>query len=110
VAIDVGAGAVVIWAETGRLARLVSKHRLDRPVVALAASEQVQRRVRLYYGIEPVRVERADSADALIHLANRVAVGAGRAGSGDRIVIGFGPHSLAGGETGSIIIHTVEDQ
>ncbi|MFQ5491229.1 MAG: pyruvate kinase alpha/beta domain-containing protein, partial [Phycisphaerae bacterium] len=97
----------VVWAETGRLARLVSKHRLGIPVAALAPTEGVRRRLCLYYGVRPFRIERADSADALIRQADRIATGAGWANPGDRIVIGFGPQSLSGGETGSIIVHTV---
>ena len=106
-AADIHAKAVVVWAETGRLARLVSKHRLDIPVAALAPTVTVQRRLCLYYGVRPFLVERAGSADALILQADRIATGAGWANPGDRIVIGLGPQSLSGRETGSIIVHTV---
>lgn len=108
VAADIQAKAVVVWAETGRLARLVSKHRLDIPVAALAPTETVQRRLCLYYGVRPFLAERASSADALILQADRIATAAGWAKPGHRIVIGFGPQSISGAHTGSIIVHTVQ--
>jgi pyruvate kinase len=108
VADDIRAKAVVVWTETGTLARLVSKHRLDRPVVALTASPTVRRRASLYYGVRPFQTLPPKEANELLVQADRVAIAGGWAAAGDLIVVGFGPHSLAGGETGAIVIHTVE--
>jgi pyruvate kinase len=108
VADDINAKAVVLWTETGLLARLVSKRRQDRPVVALTPSPAAQRRLSLYYGVTPLRAGKLEEANELIAQADRIVSEGGWAGAGDLIVVGFGPRSLASGNTGSIIIHTVE--
>lgn len=108
VADDINAKAVVLWTETGLLARLVSKHRQDRPVVALTPSRAAQRRMSLYYGVTPLHAGKLEEASELIAQADHIVAEAGGAEAGDLIVVGFGPRSLAGGNTGAIMIHTVE--
>lgn len=107
VANDIGARAVVVWTETGKLARLVSKHRLDRPVIAVTRSAVVRRRLALYYGVSPVLAERPGETDGLVATVDALLTEGGWAGPGDLVVVAFGPGTLAGGDTGSIIIHTV---
>ena len=107
VAEDIDAKAVVIWTESGTLARLLSKHRPDRPVVALTGSEAVQRRLSLYYGVIPLHIDKPEGADALITESDRAVASGEWAANGDLIVVGFGPRSLTSGDTGSIMIHTV---
>ena len=109
VANDIGALAVAVWTETGTLARLVSKHRLDRPVIALTPSPTVRRRMSLYYGVIPIQADNPLEISALIAQADWVLTAGEWARPGDLVVIGFGPRSLACGDTGSIFIHTVEE-
>jgi pyruvate kinase len=51
---DVDAAAVVVWTATGTLARLISKHRLDRPVLAIATTPATRRQLTMYYGVTPL--------------------------------------------------------
>ncbi len=108
VAKDMNAKAVIVWAKSGRLARYVSKHRMDLPVIALSASPSVRRRMSLYYGVTPVLVE--DVTDPLERIAagDRAVIDLGCARPGDMVVFGFGPSSLASEVTGSILVHKVE--
>jgi pyruvate kinase len=107
VAGQIDARAVVVWSETGYLARLVGKHRLDRPVFALTPSQPMRRRIAMYYGVIPVEVAKPQNPNQMIELADRALVEGGRAVPGDLVVLGFGPGSLTEGNTGAIIIHTI---
>jgi len=60
-----GAQGRGVWTEEGVLARLVSRYRLDTPVVALTPAEHVRRRLALYFGVTACRVDRpADRPNA----------------------------------------------
>jgi pyruvate kinase len=108
VADEIDAKAVAVWTKTGRLARFVSKLRLDRPVVALTASPAAQRKMALYYGVIPVlATERENPHDRIIDV-DRALIEAECAQAGDMVVLGFGPGSLASALTGSVIIHKLE--
>lgn len=108
IADDTNAKAIVLWTESGTLARLVSKNRLDRSVVALTPSLAVRRKMSLYYGVTPLQANKPNEADELIAQADRTLTDGGLANVGDLVIVGFGPRSLACGDTGSIMIHTVE--
>jgi pyruvate kinase len=56
-------------------------------VLAVTPSEEVQRRLLLYWGIVPLIGEVADDSDAMLSNALRVALGQGHIGAGDRVVI-----------------------
>ncbi|MCH7812888.1 MAG: pyruvate kinase [Planctomycetes bacterium] len=109
VADDVKAAAVVVWTESGRLARLVGKHRLDRPVIGLTSTPTTLRRLALYYGVIPMLAPKPAQTQDLLAAAER-ATACGWAKPGDLIIIGCGPRSLIGANTGSIVIHTVRDR
>ncbi|MCP4246147.1 MAG: pyruvate kinase [bacterium] len=109
VANDLDAAAVVVWTESGRLARLVGKHRLDRPVVALTSTSTTWRRLALYYGVIPMQAPKPEQTQDLLTAAER-ATACGWAKPGDLIIVGYGPRSLIGANTGSIVIHTVRDR
>jgi pyruvate kinase len=57
--------AVVAFTQSGYTARLVSKSRLPVPVFALTPSEEIARRVSLYWGVTPVICPRLDMLNKL---------------------------------------------
>lgn len=56
VAQDLQAKLVAVWCRSGRTARWISKYRIRRPLVALAAQERMCRRMALSYGLDPLLV------------------------------------------------------
>jgi len=104
----VGAKAVAIWTERGNTARLVSKHRLDLPVIALTGDVHTQRRMALLYGVNAVQADAPADLSARIVQADRILLEQGFVSDGDLIVIGFGARALDVGATGSINIHMVD--
>jgi pyruvate kinase len=104
-----GATAVAVWTVKGTLARMLSKQRLDRPVLAFTGQEAIRRRMTLYYGIQSVRADMPESVDERMAIVGRTLTSAGLASPGDTVVVGFGPHTLTCGDTGSIVIHVIPD-
>lgn len=99
--------AVVVWTEAGTLARLVSRHRLDRPVIALTPSEAVRRRMALYFGVfARVMTPPRDTATRFTAI-DAALVPDGWAEPGSLVILGVGPESLARGNTGAIAIRIV---
>ncbi|GJM26152.1 MAG: pyruvate kinase [Phycisphaerae bacterium] len=105
VAENVDAVAVAIWTEKGVLARLLSRHRIDQPIVALTPSDAIRRRLALYYGVTSATVGKPDDTRKCLQKADEVLAQQGWAKEGDPIVMGFGPASMEWGDTGSITIH-----
>ncbi len=99
--------AAAVWTEAGVLARLLSKHRLDLPVLAFTPAERARRRMALYYGIHPRTTERIDALSARIARMDDHLLSASWAKPGDLVVMGFGPRSLDDGDTGAVTIHRV---
>ena len=107
IAEEVNAKAVAVWTDGGKVARGISKHRLDKPVIALTPSEATRRRMALYYGITSVRAHKPETVEEQIAAVDRALTSGGWADAGDLVVVGIGPRSLECGDTGSISIHAV---
>ncbi len=107
IAEQVDASVVAVWTERGELAKLVSKYRLDRPVVALTPSEAVRRRLALCFGVVSACADRPVEVQERIATVSRLLISSRWAAAGDTVVMGLSPQSMAYGETGSVVIHTV---
>jgi pyruvate kinase len=101
--------AIIVVTRSGFSARMVSKHRPRTPIISVARSPGVNRRVRLYWGVEPLDVEWTDDRDALLVRAVRGSVEAGYLARGDSVMIVSGSTLEAPGRTSSLEILSVED-
>ncbi len=66
-----GAAAVVVYTESGRTARLVSKLGLGVPIVAFAPDERVRRRMTLLANVVSFRIPRERSVEKMLRAGNR---------------------------------------
>ena len=98
---------VAVWTKNGELAQTLSKHRLDKPVLAMTPSPATLRRLSLSYGIIPRLSEKPETEKERIKTVDRILLTEGWVKSGDTVVMGLGPQSLEFGDTGSITIHAV---
>jgi pyruvate kinase len=96
-----------VWTEEGVLARLLSRHRIALPVVALTPAEYVRRRLALYYGVVARCVTKPDDQRESIIAIDDVLIPEGWADPGNLAVVGLGPRSLEDGDTGAIAIRIV---
>lgn len=106
VARSIDAAAVLAFTEGGRTARLMSSQRVARRVFGFTPKEHTLRRMRLFWGIIPVLMARADSVEQMITDAEELLVRRRLVRHGERVVIVCGQLMLEGA-TNSIHVHTV---
>jgi len=61
--------AVAVFTESGFSARLVSKYRPRAPIVGFSPNQETRRRLSLYWGVLPRRIDRIRSIDELARIA-----------------------------------------
>ena len=105
----VGPAAIIVVTRSGFSARMVSKHRPRTPILSVARSPEVNRRARLYWGVEPLNVEWIENRDKLLVRAVRGSVEAGYLARGDSVMIVSGSTLEAPGGTSALEILSVED-
>ena len=104
---DVNAAAIVTVSESGNTARLLSKYRPEQPIIACVMKEQVQRQLALSWGITPLMMPLAHSADELIEMATSLAKENGYLHNGELAVVTAGVPVGVSGTTNMIKIHMV---
>jgi pyruvate kinase len=87
VALNIGAKAIICCTRSGQTARMVAKYRPHAPIIVVSASEEVLRRLVLFWGVFPLKIEQATDTDDMITKAKRAALESGIANRGDTIVI-----------------------
>jgi pyruvate kinase len=97
--------AVVAFTRNGPTARLLSKDRPPRPIVALTDDPVVLTRMALYWGVAPQISGPAASMTALLEAAERAARDAGVGGDGDAIVVTGHLPPEAPGSTNFVMLH-----
>jgi pyruvate kinase len=62
---------IVVFTETGFSARIVSKYRPRSPIVTFSPNQQTRRRLSLFWGVDPKRMEPVRFIDELPELAEK---------------------------------------
>ena len=83
----VGAKAIIAFTQSGFTGRLISKYRPGVPIVAVTGSEQVARRMSLYWGVVPQVVEQPGSTDEMREKVEAAAAQLGIVAPGDSVVV-----------------------
>jgi len=104
---EVGAKLVAVWSQSGSTARLLSKARVDVPVLALSSDETTCRQMALDYGILPYHHPVPEDAVDFVELVEALVVKLGLADVGDQIVLIAGRPLGAVGTTNTVLVHTV---
>jgi len=107
IARQIDARAIVAFTASGATALRVSKYRPAQPILAVTPSEVESRRLSLVWGVHPQARQRPASLEKVFDQAAEVAVSAGVAQKGDRIVLTAGFPPLVPGSTNLIKVHTV---
>jgi len=107
VAGDLKVRLVVVWTESGDTARLLSKHRIDQPIVALTADETVCRQMAMLYGVLPIQMDQAPELDQMLSDLDSVLVEHNLADINDQIVVVADSRPDLPGETDAMFIHQV---
>ena len=99
--------AVAVYTATGTTARLFSKSRLSCPILGLAPSEAVARRMALYYGVATRVASAPEHTRDVLVIAEKFAVELGVAKTGDKMVVVSGRPVGEPGSANTIVVHTV---
>jgi pyruvate kinase len=106
-ALEVKARAIVCFSRSGFTALLVSKFRPVVPIVCFTGSEDVRKRMSLYWGVMPLIMKFPGSTDEMIAASEKTLLRKGLARKRDNIVIiATSPFTL-GGKTNIMKLHKV---
>jgi pyruvate kinase len=109
VAESVGAVAILAFTQTGNTAALVAKYRPSVPIFAVTPSKGVRRRMALYGGVHPVRVDIKGNTEAQISSVDEAIIEAGVLEQGDLVVITMGSPISTSGTTNLLKVHRLGD-
>jgi pyruvate kinase len=101
--------AIIVVTRSGFSARMVSKHRPKTRILAVAKSPNVSRRMRLYWGVEPLDVSWTDDRDELLIRAVERSLEEGFVGGKDVVMIVSGSTLEAPGRTSTLEILRIRD-
>jgi pyruvate kinase len=107
---NIQAKAIICFTEHGFTARILSKYRQSIPVIAVTPTEEIQRRLQLYWGIQSLQLQEVHNTDAMISLAERAAVDHGFVANGDIVVMIAGLPLPITGVTNLIKAHRIGEQ
>ena len=107
IAKNVGAKTIVAFTETGSTARLISKYRPSQRVVAFTPNETTQRRLALYWGIQPHSFDRKEYTDDEIEAAARVLLQEGVVEQGENVVMVAGVPPNFQATTNLVKVHQI---
>ena len=107
IARELGVRLVAVWTETGETPRLLSKHRLGQPIVALAADERVCRQMALLYGVVPIAAAQSREMRENLAYLDKLLLDRHLANANDRVVVAADTRPDLPGETDALFIHVV---
>jgi pyruvate kinase len=106
-AMDIKAETIVAFSRSGFTALLVSKFRPGVPVTGFTVSEEVRRRMNLFWGVRPHVMKFPDNTDEMISESEKALLQKGIVKKGDSIaIIASSPFAL-GGKTNIMKLHKV---
>ncbi|USS86610.1 pyruvate kinase [Fructilactobacillus cliffordii] len=90
IAKDMGIHTIVVATGSGYTARMISKYHPDANILALTFDDRVRRGLTVNWAVNPVLVEKPESAEAMVNLAVAKAVETGLAKEGEEIIVTTG--------------------
>jgi pyruvate kinase len=98
---------LAVFTETGSTARLVSKHRPRRPIIAFSTLQETRRRLSLYWGVVPRTIGRVKDIEELVQYAERRLLEERLVHPGDVVGIVAGTPLFVGGTTNFMKFHVI---
>jgi len=62
---------IAVFTESGFTARLVSKHRPRRPIIAFSTLQETRRRLSLYWGVVPKTIAKVQNIEELVQYTEK---------------------------------------
>jgi pyruvate kinase len=106
---DISAKLVAVWSQTGTTVRLLSKERLNVPILALSSDQRTCNRMSLLYGVIPRCQPMPEDNNKFTQIVDNFIINRKWAQVGDKIVLLTGQPIGTAGATNAVIVHTVGD-
>jgi len=107
---DIDAKLVAAWSQSGSTARLLSKERIDVPILAFSSDDKSCRQMCLHYGVIPCCRPIPEDSKRFTSMVDKLITESKWANAGDRIVLVTGQQIGAVGTTSSIHVHNVKER
>lgn len=107
IAEELNARAIVTLTDSGRTARLISRFKPKRPILAVTYCEETVRRVQLTWGVVPLKVESSMDTDKMFENARNAVLRSGYVQPGDLVVTSAGIPAMVKGSTNMIKVDVV---
>jgi pyruvate kinase len=98
---------IAVFTESGFTARLVSKHRPLRPIIAFSTIQETRRRLSLYWGVVPRTIGKVKDIEELVQYAEKRLLEEGLVQKGDVVGIVAGTPLFVGGTTNFMKFHVI---
>jgi pyruvate kinase len=107
VAVNVDAGMIVAFTESGNTARLISKYRPEVPINAFTPNPVTERRMALFWGVVPHPLDRRTYTDEEMAAASRYLESQEIAKRGERVVMVAGVPPGRQASTNLVKVHEI---
>jgi pyruvate kinase len=104
---EVAAAMVVVWAKDETICRLLSKVRIDDPILALCPDQVTARQLSLYYGVVSVQHPAVSSYEQWISAVERIVLENDWASKGENLLLLPPLSVLSANTSGAIIMPTI---
>jgi pyruvate kinase len=101
-AMDLNAKAIITVTMSGTTAATISKFQPGRVIIGCTVDEVVYRQMSLFFGVQPLLIEKQDDAEKLFDEAIKASLDAGLIEKGDRVVLTAGVPLGISGKTNTI--------
>jgi pyruvate kinase len=98
---------IAVFTETGSTARLVSKHRPRRPIIAFSTIQETRRRLSLNWGVFPRTIGKVADIEELVQAAEKRLLEEHLVVPGDVVGIVAGTPLFVGGTTNFMKFHVI---
>lgn len=102
-----GAKAIITSTQSGYTARMVAKYRPAQLIIAVTPDERVQRRLLLFWGVNPLTTRIYKTTDEMIEASVQASLEAGFIRKGDTVILTGGIPVGVGGTTNFLKVHQV---
>ena len=107
--LDLKATAIITATSSGYTASAISRFRPISPIIAATESEYVMRRMSLYWGVYPMKIDKMRSTDEIIERTVAKALECGYIENGDLVVITAGVPVGVSGSTNLLKVHVASE-
>ncbi len=104
---DIGCKAIISFTTSGSTALMASKWRPTSPIFACVTSEKAARRVSLYWGVQPIKMDKFVNTDEMILKAQEAVLSQRLLSKGDLVVITAGVPIGVPGTTNLLKVHKI---